>query len=73
MPTPPIDRVLDRLPAAQRVGGQYRDRCPVHEDRKPSLLVRELPDGKVLINCRAGCRTEHVLEALGLRWGDLFP
>jgi hypothetical protein len=46
--------------------------CPAHEDRDPSLSIRECDDGKVLIHCFAGCRPEAVLEKLGLAWGDLF-
>lgn len=69
----PLDRVLDRLPVSRRVGGQYLARCPVHEDHRPSLAVRELPDGKVLLRCHAGCETRQVLDALDLRWKDLFP
>lgn len=69
----PIATVLARLPAAKRVSGQYVTKCPVHEDKRPSLGIRELRDGKVLVRCYAGCSTAHVLEALGLKWGDLFP
>jgi hypothetical protein len=29
-------------------------------------------DGSLLLKCFAGCRTEDVLAALGLAWGDLF-
>ena len=67
----PLDLVLSRLPAAKRVSGQYVTRCPVHEDRKPSLGIRER-DGKVLIRCYAGCRTEDVLASIRLDWSDLF-
>ena len=69
----PLERLLCRLPDARRAGGQYLVRCPVHEDRKPSLAIRELPDGKVLVRCHAGCDSRHVLDALGLTWKDLFP
>lgn len=65
--------MLARLPAARRVSGQYVTRCPVHEDKRPSLGIRELDDGKVLVRCYAGCRSDDVLDALGLTWRDLFP
>lgn len=48
-------------------------RCPAHDDRNPSLSVTEEADGKVLINCHAGCSTEDVLAVLGLTWMDLWP
>src|SRR5208282_4338470 len=30
-------------------------------------------DGKILLNCKAGCKTESVVAALGLTMKDLFP
>lgn len=70
----PLDKVLDRLPAKpRRSGGRWMARCPAHEDRTPSLSITETVDGKVLMKCWAGCSTESVLAALGLRWSDLFP
>lgn len=48
-------------------------RCPAHKDRLPSMTVRGLPDGRVLMHCFAGCDTEAILTALGLKFGDLFP
>ncbi len=47
--------------------------CPAHKDRNPSLSVSEGNDGRVLLNCFAGCSTESVLAALGLTASDLFP
>jgi hypothetical protein len=47
--------------------------CPAHEDRTPSLSIRELPDGRVLIHCHAGCGAADVLTAVGLAFSDLYP
>jgi hypothetical protein len=59
---------------ARRTGaGRWQARCPGHEDHSPSLSIREGDDGRVLLLCRVGCATAHVLRAVGLRWGDLFP
>ena len=46
---------------------------PAHEDRSPSLSVRELDDGTVLIKCFAGCGASDVVTAVGLELRDLFP
>ena len=50
-----------------RGGKWYGDygvcRCPVHEDKTPSLSVTER-GGKVLVNCHAGCDGRDVLAAL---------
>jgi hypothetical protein len=67
-------RVLERLERVKSTGpGCWLARCPAHEDKHPSLSVRENDDGKVLINCFAGCGALDILSALGLRWSALFP
>jgi putative DNA primase/helicase len=48
---------------ARRVGSQWMARCPAHDDRNPSLSVREV-DGKVLVCCHAGCDQRAVIDAL---------
>lgn len=35
--------------------------------------MRELPDGRVLVHCFAGCETESVLGSVGMDMTDLFP
>lgn len=52
---------------------QWTARCPAHDDRGPSLSIKELSDGRVLINCFAGCGALDVLTAVGLEWDALFP
>lgn len=47
--------------------------CPAHPDKNPSLAVRELDDGRVLIYCRAGCATRDIIAAVGLEFSDLYP
>lgn len=70
----PTDRVLDRLVAVRRTGqSSWLARCPAHEDRTPSLSVRQGDDGRVLLYCFAGCGAVDVIDALGLDWPDLFP
>lgn len=46
-------------------------RCPAHRDRRPSLSVRLLPDGRALLHCYAGCEPADVLGAAGLRWSEI--
>jgi hypothetical protein len=72
--TSPIDAVLSRLERPrERSKGQWSARCPAHDDRGPSLSVREIDDGRVLLHCFSGCSTPQVLGALGLDLADLFP
>lgn len=66
--------LLDRLDGVRPSGaGRWVARCPAHPDRSPSLSIRELNDGRVLIHDFAGCPPGDVLAALGLSLGDLFP
>lgn len=69
-----IEEVLGRLQGVyQTRPGKWVARCPAHDDKTPSLSIREAEDGRVLLYCWAGCPTERVLAALGLSWRDLFP
>lgn len=66
--------VLDRLQGVKQTGpGRWLACCPAHEDRSPSLSIRELDDGRVLLHDFGGCDTGSVLGALGLSLADLFP
>jgi len=66
--------LLDRLDAVrQRGDGRWSARCPAHGDTSPSLSIRELPDGRILIYCFAGCDIQAVTAALGIELSDLFP
>lgn len=70
----PVKNVLARLRGVRQVGpGKWTACCPAHNDRSPSLAIREAEGGKVLLRCWAGCPTAEVLAVLGLTWQDLFP
>ncbi len=69
-----VQVLLSRL---QKVRSEGRHRwkacCPAHDDGTPSLSVRALDDGRVLLHCFAGCEVEAILDAVGLQFGDLYP
>jgi hypothetical protein len=66
--------ILERLDGVKRLrADRWLARCPAHDDRQPSLSIRELPDGLVLVHDFAGCAVQDVLSAVGLRLDDLFP
>lgn len=70
----PADRVLGTLTGVRRTGpGRWSAICPAHADRRPSLSVREIEDGRLLVHCHAGCDVDRVVGALGLDLRDLFP
>ncbi|WP_367140414.1 MULTISPECIES: phage/plasmid primase, P4 family [Streptomyces] len=50
----------------------YLALCPGHADSRPSLRIWRGDDHKVRLTCRAGCRTEDVIAAVGLHFSDLF-
>ena len=58
-------------PKAKRCGNGYIDCCPAHEDKEPSLSIGEGADGKLLLNCFAGCSFEEIILAAGLK-GNQF-
>lgn len=68
------DTLLSRLSGVRKSGsGTWRAKCPAHDDRGPSLSLRELDDGRLLLHCFAGCPIDQVVGALGLEFSDLYP
>lgn len=68
-----LDNVVSRLDGVTGRGEDLKAKCPAHEDGHASLSVGlSKQDGRVLLNCFAGCRAEDILAALGLEWADLF-
>jgi putative DNA primase/helicase len=51
----------------RKAGGGWIARCPTHDDRDPSLSIRDADDGKVLVRCHAGCDQQKVIAALKAR------
>jgi len=52
------------LGGATRNGRGWVCRCPVHEDRNPSLSLADGENGRLLVTCWAGCPPRDVLAAL---------
>lgn len=68
-----VTKLLDRLERVRPTGpGRWLACCPAHEDGSPSLSIREMEDGRVLLNDFGGCETQEILDALGLSFSDLF-
>lgn len=69
-----LGELLSRLEKVKRTGqGRWLARCPAHDDRSPSLAIRELDDRRVLLHCFAGCSIHEVVSSVGLDLADLFP
>lgn len=70
----PTDALLSRLDGVRETGPrQWLARCPAHEDRSPSLSIREADDGTLLLHDFAGCGAAEIVGAVGLSLADLFP
>jgi hypothetical protein len=67
-----LEGLLSRLTGVKGRNGNYTARCPAHEDKSPSLAVKE-QDGKILVHCFAGCSVENIVGAVGMDVTDLFP
>ena len=47
--------------------------CPAHDDKSPSLSIRETDDGRILIYDFAGCSAADVMAAVSMTLADLYP
>jgi len=54
-------------------GKGWSCQCPAHDDKNPSLSVNIGEDGRALVRCHSGCRTEDIVAELGLAMKDLMP
>lgn len=57
---------LSRALEARRAGNCWMAPCPAHDDKNPSLSIRE-KEGKVLVHCHAGCSQNDVIASLEAR------
>lgn len=65
---------LSRLDRVKKTGpSRWLACCPAHDDRSPSLAIREVDDGRTLIHCFAGCGATEIVQSIGLEMHDLFP
>lgn len=74
----PLERISqalrDRGYELKLSGRDHMCKCPAHDDRTPSLSIREeKPGGRIFVKCFAGCSDTDILERLGMTVKDLFP
>lgn len=69
-----LENLINRL---QKVKRKSRDSwiacCPAHQDKSPSMTIREVEEGKLLIHCFAGCSIEEITSSIGITLSDLMP
>jgi hypothetical protein len=69
-----VEKILSQLAKLRKTGNDsWLACCPAHDDKSPSLTVRALDDGRILLHCFSGCGAVDVVGALGLEMTDLFP
>lgn len=69
-----VQNILSRLAKVKPSGkGEWVACCPAHDDRDPSLAIKDVGDGRVLLHCFAKCSTQAVLDAIGLTFADVMP
>jgi putative DNA primase/helicase len=59
--------IIAKALGGRRAGAGWIARCPAHDDRKPSLSIRDADEGKVLVHCHASCDQRRVIAALRSR------
>ena len=65
------EAILARFECVRRNGNGGMAKCPAHADKNPSLSFRE-ENGRMLLNCFAGCTVEAICAAAGIEKADLF-
>lgn len=69
----PAELLLSRLEGVKAYGRGHRALCPACGGKAKKLSITEADNGAVLLHCFAGCDALAIVEAVGLRLGDLFP
>jgi len=68
-----VEKILSRLEGVRETGqDRWLACCPAHDDKSPSLAIREIDD-RLLVHCFAGCDMYDIVSAAGLELSDLFP
>jgi hypothetical protein len=70
----PAEKMLAYLYGVKQTGaGKWQAVCPAHDDKHPSLSIKETSDGTLLLKCWSGCSAGEIVGAVGLELSDLFP
>lgn len=69
----PIEKILSRLEHKKIGAGKYMAFAPTRQERTPSISIKELDDGGLLLHDFGGDSTADILSAIGLNLADLFP
>ncbi|MFN9438261.1 MAG: AAA family ATPase [Brevundimonas sp.] len=65
------EQIANQLGGARPAGEGFSCRCPAHEDKNPSLWIKQREGGGLHVKCKAGCHRESVEAVLKSR--GLWP
>ena len=70
-----IDLLLSRLQGVKKIKGsdKWVALCPAHDDKTPSLSIRQLEDSRLLIHCWVGCGAIDILNSIDMNYQNLMP
>jgi hypothetical protein len=69
-----IENFLSRLTKVRKTGADsWIACCPAHDDKRPSMTVRVVDDGRILAHCFSGCSFQEIIEASGSDINEFFP
>lgn len=69
-----IDYLLSKLERVKSTGrGRWIASCPTRDDKRPSMTIRELDDGRILLHDFGGSSPHEILNAIGMSFSDLYP
>jgi hypothetical protein len=69
-----VNDLLARLEKVRASGPmKWSACCPAHGDKTPSLAIREMADGRILLHCFSGCSASDIVSSLGFELKDLMP
>jgi hypothetical protein len=67
-----LQEILSRLARVRKSGAGFVASCPVHQDKNPSLSIREVSD-RILLHCFAQqCDVVDICRAIQIEISDLF-
>ena len=64
---PSLAQTMALVLGGHRAGNGWMARCPAHDDSTPSMSIKEIGDGKLLVHCHAGCEQLTVIAVLTAR------
>lgn len=67
-----LSELLGHFQNVKQDGEEYRANCPACGDSKQHLYIKEA-DGKILFDCKKGCRFGDIVSCAGLKTSDCFP